>query len=43
MLSKDPCEIPIINIKNKHNTIKLLSLKKAKPEIKIEVIKKIKE
>ena len=43
ILSKDPWEIPIVNIKNKHSITKLLSRKKAKLERKIEVIKNIKE
>ena len=42
MLSKAPCEIPIVNIKNKQSITKLLFLKKEKAEIIIEKLKKIK-
>ena len=42
-LSKDPWEIPKVNIKNKHNIIKLLFLKKEKAEIIIQKLKKISE
>ena len=42
ILSKDPCEIPRVSIKNKHSSSKLLFLKKEKPEIIIVVTKKIK-
>ena len=43
ILSKDPWEIPIVNIKNKQGIKRLLFLKKEKAEMKIEKIKKIKE
>ena len=43
ILSKDPWEIPRVNISNKHSITKLLSRKKAKAEIKIQKLKKINE
>ena len=43
ILSKDPWEIPTVNIKNRHNIVKLFSLKKAKAERMIQTLKKINE
>ena len=43
ILSRDPCEIPTVNIRNRHSIVKLFSLKKVKAERIIQILKKINE
>ena len=43
ILSRDPWEMPIVNIKNRQSIVKLFSLKVVKAEIIIQILKKINE